>query len=270
MPESHPTEPDLQAYLDRDPDFARTEQVEQHLRECSTCQRQAAWLRAVSAKLRDSEQTALPEGFHQRLAARLDRLEVPALPRRRTHWRAWAGGLSLAACLALACVTLLRSPDATDGVVADMVNHHQVCWNIPTSKGRQLHFQEWVKAHPGASIPIPLVASAGLQEQERRNCPVGEGARGPHMMYFDPAGRQVSLYALPRKDLSGLPPLPEQLEARRYGNHTVLVWQRGEWAYGLVAESGESEMRKWVDPAVALEDPGAVAQALLIQLRPAG
>lgn len=268
MQETHPATAALQAYLDRDPEFAR---LEEHLKDCSTCQRHLEWLRSLRAKVRASEaEVKLPDGFHQRLSARLDRLEVATLPARRTaNWRGWAAGLSLAACLALVCVTWLKPPDATDGVVADMVNHHQVCWGIPPSDGRQLHFKEWVKAHPGVSIPIPLVASAGLHEQERRNCPVGEGARGPHMMYTDAAGGQVSLYSLPRKDLKGMPPLPDTPQARKFGDHTVLVWQRGEWAYGLVAKNGESQMRSWVDAAAALDHPEKVALALLTYLQPA-
>lgn len=189
----------------------------------------------LRARLREAEyETPLPDGFHERLRARLDRVRAP-LPQRRPA-RLWLG-LAAAACLVLIGLGFFRGRGASDPLVADMVNHHETCWHIPNSAGRRAHFEDWIREHGNVTLPSPL---RGLKESDRRNCPVGEGARGPHLMYLDPQGRQVSLYLLPqRTGASGF---------HRFEAYNVLVWERGGWLCAVVAQSDESTIRSWLAP----------------------
>lgn len=263
MTQSDCAEIPLHAYLDEDPDLDRAA-LESHLTECDRCRRHLVFLRQFREKFAQSEsEIDLPIGFQERLLARLDRPQSTPLSVKRPLSR-WAMAFGLAACLMLACWQLLPSnspPEA--GLVSDMVNHHQVCWDIPASPGRRQHFQRWVQTHPGEAIPSPFLASASLRESERRDCPVGEGAHGPHLMFKRPDGKRVSLYCLPSRDLKGWPVLSEKPQFHNYQGYAVVVWQRGEWLFGVVAQDEGSEVMRWIDPALAAGNPRQVATALL-------
>lgn len=233
------TSPDCQKLasrlLEADPE------VEQHLLGCPDCRRRAAFARTLAEKLRQAEyEPPLPQGLTGRLAARLDGLPSP----RRQPNLAVAGILALAAALAIVFFLWGRPP--VDPLVADMVRHHEGCFHIQNTPAREEQFNKWMAAHSDRELPLPARWPTTLTPVDRRDCPLTEGARGPHLMYLDSSQEQVSLYVLPRADLKGIASQSEKPIAHRYEGYNVLVWEREGWLYGLVARESEPELRGWV------------------------
>ncbi|MCE7873994.1 hypothetical protein DYH09_26980 [bacterium CPR1] len=222
--------------LDPDPEVA------EHLLGCVDCRRRAAFARSLAEKVRQAEsEPSLPEGLTSRLVARLDRLPSP---RRKSHSASLVGILALAAALAIAF--FLWGRPQVDPLVADMVRHHEGCFHIQNTRAKAEQFRRWMVAHSDRELPIPARWPATLTPVDRRDCPVAEGARGPHLMYAGSSQGQVSLYVLPRADLQGIASLSQKPTAHRYNGYSVLVWEREGWLYGLVARVNEAELRGWV------------------------
>jgi hypothetical protein len=88
----------LGAYLDGELSGARLRRVEAHLRECSVCQGELDWLRALSGLLEESsavEPRTSPERFVAQVALRLPRRqERPPAPRAlEIGWKVVPAGL---------------------------------------------------------------------------------------------------------------------------------------------------------------------------------
>lgn len=255
--------PDLESsYLWEDPE------VVAHLRQCEHCQPHLEWLTALQERVvqEENQQSALPDGFLQRLRGHLDQLDqAPVVQLPPKNYR-WVRGLALAACLALTCLTLLwPGSSQASGLEVDMLSHHQTCNEIPNTPGRRQHFQQWADAHQGMHIPVPFEASAGLQELERRNCAVSQGCRGPHLIMKSQQGQLVSLYALPRKEMGRLPALPDQPRTSRQGDFAVVVWQKGDWVFGVVARQPPDQVLHWINPALGQNSLQEIARALHLQ-----
>ncbi|GMU54009.1 MAG: hypothetical protein AMXMBFR33_31550 [Candidatus Xenobia bacterium] len=217
-------------------------EVEQHLLGCVDCRRRAAFARSLAERMRQAEyEPPLPDGLTDRLASRLDGVVVS---RRKRYSPSRVGFLVLAAALAIAF--FLWGKPQVNPLVADMVRHHEGCFHIQNTRAKTEQFERWMLAHSASKLPIPPRWPATLTPVDRRDCPVAEGARGPHLMYLDPDQIQVSLYALPRAELKGIASFPEKPAIHRYQGYNVLVWESEGWLYGLVARVHEPEMRKWV------------------------
>jgi len=72
MPAVHPTELQLQRYLDQSLDPAQTERIKKHLKLCPSCGEAMAVLQQVEEILRRLPEEAPSEGFTDRLMARID------------------------------------------------------------------------------------------------------------------------------------------------------------------------------------------------------
>ncbi len=242
---------DLESRLtdEGDPDVAR------HLASCERCRRRVAFAPQLAGLIRQAEyEPSLPAGLRERLAARLDKVEqekiITLAPRKRSWSRPLAGLAALAACLAVVFF-LFAAPPRQDQLAVDMVEHHEACWAIAKSPGREEHYRDWLTAHHDVKIPVPKALPSDLAETDRRDCPVGEGVHGPHLMYTYQGQEKVSLYVVPTRDLKGIPPRPENPALAHYKGYNVLTWESGGWLFGLVSHVEEPEMRKWVAPVTA-------------------
>jgi len=129
----HTVRPRLTAYLERDLSPRERDRVGRHLAECSDCANALQMTRDLVEGLASLESVELPEGFSQRLRARLAQVEpepAPARPRtspeRRPFWQ-WLmpslppvralAGVAVAALVVLTVVVGARIPGK--GPVAD-------------------------------------------------------------------------------------------------------------------------------------------------------
>ncbi len=216
----------------------------------------------MRARLRSSEQEVeLPAGFQERLKLRLDR--VQATPEKgRLGARSWSGrlfrGLGMAACLLLACLPLLlRNQGQGLQLSHALAEHHAACWALPPSSQCATDVAHWNETHQDAQVRVPLVD--GFMEKERRICPFGEVAWGPHVLLHDPKGRQASLFILPLKEAKGQ--VPQQLQSYAVGSQTVAMWHSPNWAFALVAQGAPNEVQQWVQPALGCDQPWRILVA---------
>lgn len=229
-----------------------------HLDQCERCRRVLAVQEGLRLKLRQSEQEwAIPQGFQARLKAHLDRVEQAPEP-GRLRARGWAGrffrGLGLAACLALASLPLLLRHHGGGFKLSEaLAEHHAACWALPGNAQCVTDVANWSEAHHHPEVPIPLLASSGLQEKERRICPFGEIGKGPHLLLRDPKGRQASLFVLPLAESQGQ--LPQRPVAYRIGTQTVALWHGPHWSFALVSPAPEQETLEWIQPALGSDQP---------------
>lgn len=231
-----------------------------HLSECERCRRALALQEGLCAKLVSSEgEAAVPPGFRARLVARLDRVQAEPEPGRLAA-RGWAGrlfrGLGMVACLLLACLPLvLRGQGSRLGEA--LAEHHAACWGLPTNSKCAIDVEHWTQAHRGPQVRVPL--AQGFVQKERRICPFGDVAAGPHVLMFDPKGRQASLFILPLSEARGR--VPRDLQAQTVGSQTVAMWHSPNWAFALVAEGPKSEVMRWVEPALGSDQPWLILAA---------
>ncbi|MBN9416414.1 hypothetical protein ABS71_16845 [bacterium SCN 62-11] len=213
----------------------------------------------LRAKLQAAEATELPEGFRARLVARLDRVQAEVEPGRLAA-RGWTGrifrGLGLVACLLLACLPLMFRGQASQLSEA-LAEHHAACWALPTNSRCVTDVEHWVETHPAAQMRVPL--AQGFVEKERRICPFGDVATGPHLLLLDPKGRQASLFILPLSESKGR--VPKDLQAQAVGSQTVAMWHSRNWAFALVAQGSKDEVVQWVQPALGSDQPWRILAA---------
>ena len=122
---AHPTAA-LQDLADGRLDVAERQQVEQHLQDCATCQREWQALSAVKRAVARLPRVDVPAGLEARLAAALDEVAPEASPLSvpvAATWRRWVAPLGLAAMLVLAAVLWWRPspslPRSAAAAVAD-------------------------------------------------------------------------------------------------------------------------------------------------------
>ncbi|MBS2038788.1 hypothetical protein JST97_27655 [bacterium] len=229
-----------------------------HLNECERCRKLLALQEGLRAKLRQSEgEVPIPQGFQERLKARLDRVER-APERGRLASSGWIGrafrSFGLAACLALALLPwLTRNQSSSFRLSEALAEHHSACWALPKNSRCASDWEAWSQAHQNPEVPVPLSASAGLQEQERRICPFGDVGKGPHLLLHDPKGRQASLFVLPLAESQDR--LPKRPVAYRIGTDTVALWHGPHWGFALVSPASENETLEWIQPALGSDQP---------------
>lgn len=119
----------LHAYIDDELDLVRSMELEDHLVECGDCAREVASYRALKETLEPADlRYAAPEGFRERLMAKLEEAERPqsrpVFQSRSIPWWNWA---SVAACLLIVALAFFfnsykqRGHDLARAIVADHV-----------------------------------------------------------------------------------------------------------------------------------------------------
>jgi len=123
---------------------------------------------------------------------------------------------------------------------ADLVEHHVACWVIAPSPGRKAQFEGWLHRHGNQMPPLPALP-AELVRYDVRECPTGD-TRGPHFLYHW-NGQQVSIYAVPARDIGAKDSPPEgPARTYRYKEFSVALWQRNGFVYGIVTPASERDL----------------------------
>lgn len=231
-------------------DTGRQATLEEHIAECQTCQQQLAFLKGFRSKLAQAEAHDYPGEVHSRLLAALSQEQsqkVVSLESKRTKSRVPQLVTRYLVAAALLCVCGLGVIRAQYGAsapeaVASLVDHHDTCWHIEPSPGRDEQFNEWVETLGGELPPTPAV-SPELVAFDQRECPAGE-VRAGHLLYHK-GEQKVSVYILPADKF--LASYGEALKEHSHKGREVILTQKGEWVYGVVAELPRAELKKLVD-----------------------
>jgi hypothetical protein len=131
--------------------------------------------------------------------------------------------------------------NGTPEAVTSLVAHHDTCWHIAPSQGRDAQFEAWVDKL-GEMPPTPKVSS-DLVAFDQRECPAGE-VRAGHLLY-NKGEQKVSVYILPADAFTKS--YGQQLRDHTYDGRNVVLEKKGDWVYGVVAELPASELKQLVD-----------------------
>ena len=215
--------------------------------------RQESFLKGFQAKVAEAEATEYPAEVHSRLTAVLaaegsrsakkEQKVVAFKPRLASTKTVMTRYLAAAAVL-LVCglgVTRMAYDNGTPEAVTSLVAHHDTCWHIAPSEGRDAQFEAWVDKL-GEMPPTPKVSSA-LVAFDQRECPAG-GVRAGHLLY-NKGEQKVSVYILPAAEFKKS--YGEQLRDHTYDGRHVVLEKKGDWVYGVVAELPASELKQLVD-----------------------
>lgn len=237
----------LPDYLSEQLDAESREAVDSHLGECQPCQGHLAFLKGFRSKVAEAEQHHYPGEVHSRLLAALEREHrptvVPLTSRRQSVPRMMVRYLAAAAVLC-ACglgVLQLQYANQTPEAVASLVDHHDTCFHIAPSPGRDAQFNAWVDKL-GSMPPAPSVSSE-LVAYDKRECPAGE-VRAGHLLYKK-GDTKVSVYILAAESFKAS--YGEELRNHTHDGREVVLKQKGEWVYGVVAAIPRAELESLVD-----------------------
>ncbi len=227
----------LTSYLSEKLDPAEREKVESHLSDCAECDAKRSFLQGFRSALREAhESEPYPDGVERRLRKALTRereRKVIRLPGR------WASLLAAAAVFCLTVWNLI--PTTAKESAESLVAHHETCWHIAPSEGRERQFKKWVE-RLGGSPPLPRVSSQ-LVPFDQRECPASE-VRGGHLMYLADSTK-VSLYAFPAQAF--LERYPAALGEASTRGYQVLTHRQGEWVFAAVAQMDRKRLKELVD-----------------------
>ncbi len=216
--------------------------------------RKDSFLKGFQARVSEAEATEYPAEVHSRLTAALaaesekgatsTEQKVVALQPRRISTRTSVTRYLAAAAVLLVCglgVTRMAYDNGTPEAVTSLVAHHDTCWHIAPSEGRDSQFQAWVDKL-GEMPPTPKVSSE-LVAFDQRECPAGE-VRAGHLLY-NKGEQKVSVYILPATEFTKS--YGEQLQDHTFDGRNVVLEKKGDWVYGIVAELPASELKQLVD-----------------------
>lgn len=213
---------------------------------------QAAFMRGFKTLLTEAEKTEYPAGVHSRLTASLEKEKeraqdkVVPLTAARSKSRFSQKVFRYVAAAAILCVgglglTRMTFQNSTPDAVVSLVAHHDTCWNIAPSPGRERQYENWVEG-VGKNAPEPAVSSE-LVAYDKRECPAGE-VRGGHLLYH--LGQEkVSVYILPADKFTAS--YGGELKNHTYQKKSVVLTKKGNWVFGVVAELPASELKHLVD-----------------------
>ena len=180
----------ISLYLAGELDEAERAELDSEIESCESLAGEVSFLRGFRGKLKEAEAHSLPAGVQSRLLESLKaerEKKVTTLEKSRKKQKAnWKRNLwKYGAAAAVICVTglgLIQSQYAPESpvAVASLVEHHDTCWHIQDSEGRNAQFQEWVDKL-GGMPPTPRT-SEELVAVDQRECPAGE-VRAGHLMY---------------------------------------------------------------------------------------
>lgn len=230
-----------------DPDTEK--ELQAHLEDCQHCSREVAFLRGFQRKVAEAEEVEYPEGVHSRLLAALEQeksesKKVVEFKPKTASLRFKAIRYLAAAAILCVCglgVTQMVSQDTTPDAVASLVDHHDTCWHIAPSEGRDAQFQAWVEKI-GKMPPSPTVSSE-LVAFDQRECPAGE-VRAGHLLYHK-GEQKVSVYILPAAEFTES--YGAELTNHKHNNRNVVLKKKGDWVYGAVAELPQADLERLVD-----------------------
>jgi anti-sigma factor RsiW len=190
-------EEDLHAYIDRELDAGRSQQIEAWLEERADVARAVQSYRSQGAVLHAAFDSILTEP----LPARFARLATPAslAQPRRPVWRL-ASTMSwlLFGILLGWFVHGLREPAGAPGLVQHAAAAHaafvtEVRHPVEVRASEEKHLVGWLSKRLGASIRAPKLSAQGFELLGGRLLP--ESARpGAQLMYQDASGRRLTLY----------------------------------------------------------------------------
>ena len=218
--------------------------------------KQESFLKGFQAKVAEAEAAEYPAEVHSRLTAMLaaegekaasvvgEEQKVVALQPRKASTRSVVTRYLAAAAVLLVCglgVTRMTYDNSTPEAVTSLVAHHDTCWHIAPSEGRDAQFQAWVDKL-GKMPPTPKVSS-DLVAFDQRECPAGE-VRAGHLLY-NKGDQKVSVYILPAAEFTKS--YGEELHDHTYDGRNVVLEKKGDWVYGVVAELPASELKQLVD-----------------------
>lgn len=239
----------LSLLLAEELDSQEKEALEKHLADCEPCRGHLSFLKGFRSKVAEAEAHVYPGDVHARLLATLEKEKtqkvVPFQPKKKV--RATQVVVRYLVAAAILCVCGLgviqnqygaTAPEA----VASLVDHHDTCWHIQPSPGRDAQFEEWVDKLGGKLPPTPQVSSE-LVAFDQRECPAGE-VRAGHLMYHK-GEQKVSVYILAAEDF--LKSYGGELQEHTHDGREVVLKQKGEWVYGVVAAIPREELKTLVD-----------------------
>lgn len=237
----------LPDYLSGELEAESLRALEGHLEECQPCQGHLSFLKGFRSKLAEAEQHQYPTDVHTRLLAALEQEKaskvVPLTARRRSVPQILVRYLAAAAVLCACGLGVLHLQQANQApeAVASLVDHHDTCWHIAPSAGRDAQFNAWVDKL-GKMPPTPTVSSE-LVAYDQRECPAGE-VRAGHLLYTK-GETKVSVYILAAESFNES--YGQTLRSHSHDGREVVLKQKGEWVYGVVAAIPRQELESLVD-----------------------
>ena len=229
--------------------------LEEHLESCQACQGKVSFLRGLRGLVTRAESSDYPADVHSRLLAALEKekqqgqkvVEADFSKKPATKRFSYTRILQYAAAAAVVCLVGIgtiqgRYVEAAPDAVASLVEHHDTCWHIKPSEGRDAQFNEWVEKL-GEMPPKPTV-SPELVAFDQRECPAGE-VRAGHLLY-NKGEQKVSVYILPAQDFMKSYG-EEKLSTHEYDEREIVLKRKGDWVYGVVAQMSEEEINSLVD-----------------------
>ena len=240
-------EDDLHAYIDRELDAGRSQQIEAWLEQQDDVSRAVQAYRTQGELLHAAFDSVLTEPLPARFA-RSARL-APPVQRRRPLWRV-ASAMSWLFFGTLLGWTLhgIREPARAPGLPQHAAAAHaafvtEVRHPVEVRASEEKHLVGWLSKRLGASIRAPKLSAQGFELLGGRLLP--ESARpGAQLMYQDAGGRRLTLYL--SADVA-----TRDSEARtrdsafhyvREGAVQVVYWTDGSLAYALSGELGKAQM----------------------------
>ncbi|HET8646255.1 MAG TPA: zf-HC2 domain-containing protein [Vicinamibacteria bacterium] len=206
-------------------DASERERVEAHVRECATCQAQAAFERDLGRRLRSLKAPEPPETLEARV-----RGELRPLRRGPSRLR-WL--LPVAAALA---AVALWTHGAPAFVASELAWDHGHCFDkklLPAKvwTNDAATMEQWLDERMGAVPSLPESAG-GLDLIGGRRCPVLDRLLGH--VYYASGEHRLSVYVVP-----GWVRMGRSVQFKR-GDRTVRLLRAGGATVGLVSEQPEA------------------------------
>jgi hypothetical protein len=254
MSECEKSREQLSDFVAKELDSTTEKSIQDHLDSCDACGRQVSFLRGFQSKVAEAEEVEYPAEVHSRLLAALEKEQqsgpaekeekVVAFKPRTASTRTKVTRYLVAAAVLCVCglgLTRMSYDNTTPDAVTSLVAHHDTCWHIAPSEGRDAQFDAWVQKL-GEMPPTPTVSSE-LVAFDQRECPAGE-VRAGHLLYHK-GEQKVSVYILPAAEFTQS--YEGELRDHTYQKRNVILEKKGDWVYGVVAELPQAELKQLVD-----------------------
>lgn len=235
-------------------DPAELEAVETHVRGCESCRTYAEAEVATKTLLAKAYVRPVEIGaLRARVRESLDTVTGPP-PRRWPVWMprlAWGGLVAvLLATLALGYLTLRpRTAVEASPLVRAAVTDHVQCMlgrlPLELTTTQQDEVSRWLQGRLGRPIGLPALSPEGEARMSTRWARLAR-AEGAQVL-FDRAGRMLSLFIMPVREVSGelgrrVTRADREFFLNRIEGYTVVFWRRGDLLYCLVADGPEDEV----------------------------
>lgn len=222
-----------QAYLDGELNAMDAADIEAHLEQCAACQAQCEAQSDIKALLAQASYHRAPPQLRANIAHALDQ----SVPRRRasfwTGFTSGAGGMALAACLAM-FMLLQPSAGLVDTLVAAHLNAIDQGRPIQVASSDHHTVKPWFAGHADVSPPVTDFAAQGFTLVGGRSDEIA-GQRAAVVIYRH--GRHlIALFAWAGNRRA----LPADTMARGYH---VLLWKERDLNFAAVSDTQLDELR---------------------------